>query len=314
MAYTPLRISTIKPDRDLSFDLYIFYKERFLKYLDLGKCLNNDQLAKLKTQKIAKFYITDSHEPAYQQYLDEILNEAVNSDTMNVDEKVNVAEGACSTAVERMQKDPGSRSAYKMTENAAKSLRQIVSKNPEALKKIFGKKAKDSDIIIKHSLNVSALSTKLAELIGGFSEKDLDDLSTAGLIHDLGITKLNKDDIILFEKPKDKLTMEDKRVYKLHPKDSADMLAEKPYINAEIIGLVLNHEEVLSGDGPQRKKQLSPLEEILSIVNMYDKRVQTTKKEPSEVMKDIMLEELGNYNLELINKFKSLLKQEGMIG
>lgn len=68
------------------------------------------------------------------------MAETLNSPTVSVDEKVNTAEGAATSAVERMQKDPKSETAYRMTETAAKSLRQIIKNNPDALKKIFGKK------------------------------------------------------------------------------------------------------------------------------------------------------------------------------
>ena len=51
MDFTPLRISTIKPGKEITFDLYIFFKEQFLKYLENGKALNEDLLLKLKKQK-----------------------------------------------------------------------------------------------------------------------------------------------------------------------------------------------------------------------------------------------------------------------
>lgn len=77
--------------------------------------------------------------------------------------------------------------------------------------------------------------------------------------------------------------------------------------------LVLNHEEVLSGSGPNKKKKLSLPEEVLSLVNNYDKRVLTTKLPPAQVIKEMMIDELGNYDLELINKFKKVLQAEGLL-
>jgi HD-GYP domain-containing protein (c-di-GMP phosphodiesterase class II) len=91
------------------------------------------------------------------------------------------------------------------------------------------------------------------------------------------------------------------------------MLQDRPYVNAQILELVINHEEVLSGTGPNKKKKLSKLEEVLSIVNNYDKRTIVTKLSPAQTIKEMMIDELGNYNLDLINKFKEVLKSEGIL-
>ncbi len=155
MEFTPLRISTIKPQKSITFDLYIFFKEQFLKYIDNGQAIGPEHLVKLRQQKIARFFITDQDEIKYQQFLDDILQEAIEDDSTPVEEKVELAEGAAGTAVERMQDNPGNKKAYVMTEKAGKSLRQIVSKNPGALQKVFDQKGDftENEKIIKHCLN-----------------------------------------------------------------------------------------------------------------------------------------------------------------
>jgi HD-GYP domain-containing protein (c-di-GMP phosphodiesterase class II) len=271
MAFTPLRISTIKPARIINFELYIYFKDQYLKYSEKGNSIPEDKYKKLKQQKIAKFYILDQDEDLYQKFIDDLLNEVINDPNIKLDEKLNISEGAASTAIERMQDDPGNVSAYKMTQNAAKGLRAIVEGNPEALKNIFGRKALDSEILTKHSLNVCALSTKLAKLLK-HTEEEIDNIATAALLHDIGITKLKKEEQDLFKKDIKKFTMDDKRVYGIHVKNVSDILNEKPYVNKEIIALITGHEEKLSGSGPMRLKKLTPLQEILSLVNSYDKR------------------------------------------
>ncbi len=311
MDYTPLRITTVKPLRNLTFDLYIHFKEHYLCYAHKGEQLSEEKFQKLKTQKIAKFYITEDDENNYQKFLDALLDETMSNPQADVEEKVNMCEGAATSAVERMQKNP-TESAYRATEKAAKSLRQVISSNPDALKKIFGKKVEKNEEIIKHSLNVCALSVKLAE-VKKCTEQELDDIGTAALIHDIGITTMHKDDIALFNKPKKLLTNDDKRLYYLHCKDAAAILKEKPFVTPAILELVTNHEEVQSGLGPNKKKKLSLLEEILSLVNNYDKRIITNKTSPTQTLKDMMIDELGNYELTLLNDFKKVLQKEGLL-
>jgi HD-GYP domain-containing protein (c-di-GMP phosphodiesterase class II) len=312
MDYTPLRISTVKPDRGLTFDLYIYFKDQYLCYVKNGEKLSDEKYLKLRAQQIAKFFITEADEINYQKFLDALLSETLNSKNTPVEEKVAMVEGTCNSAVERMQKDPKSESAYRMTETAAKSLRQVIMQNPESLKQIFGKKVEKHDEIVKHSLNVCALSVKLGSILN-YTESELDDLGTAALIHDIGITQMPKDAIELFYKPKKRLTVDDKRVYYAHCKDVLGILKDRPYVNATIIDLVVNHEEVLSGMGPNKKKKLSKLEETLSMVNCYDKRILTSKTSPAQTLKDMMIDELGNYNLNLLAEFKKVLVAEGLL-
>lgn len=312
MEFTPLRISTVKPLRELTFDLYIFFKEQYLCYSKRGEQLTEEKFQKLKTQKIAKFFITESDEGNYQKFLDALLEETLSNPNVNVEAKVAMAEGAAESAIERMQKDPGSESAYKATEKAAKSLRQVILSNPDALKKIFGKKAEKSEEVIKHSLNVCALSVKLAEILR-LSDQEMDDIGTAALIHDIGLTNMHKNDLELFYKPKKLLNNDDKRVYYMHTKDAATLLKDKPYVTPAILELVINHEEVQSGLGPNKKKKLSLSEEILSLVNNYDKRTITNKTSPAQTLKDMMIDELGNYELKLLNEFKKVLQSEGLL-
>lgn len=312
MAYTPLRISTVKPNRELTFDLYIFFKETYLKYHERGSSIDEEKFGKLKKQKIAKFYITEDDEPNYQKFLDKLLADTMSDPNISVDEKVNMVDGACATAIEKMQKDPESESSYNMTNKAAKSLRQVVEQNPEALKKIFGRKASEADLIIKHSLNVSALATKLATAMK-LKDSDIDNIATAGLIHDVGITRLNKEDQSLFKKEKAKYTPDDKRIYGLHVKDAVSALKDKPWVNPDVMELVINHEENLSGLGPNKKKKLSKAEAILSLVNVYDKIILTRGCEPAEAIKSMMVDELGNYELPMLKKFKEVLSSEGLI-
>ena len=312
MGYTPLRISTVKPHRELSFDLYVHFKENYLIYAERGAEIPEEKYSKLRKQKIAKFYITEQDEPNYQAFLDKLLEDTMKDPNVSVDEKVNVVDGACSTAIERMQENPESEGAYKMTNKAAKSLKNVIVNNPEALKKIFEKTAEDADLVIKHSLNVSALATRLAIRMK-CSEDEINNIAIAGLLHDVGLTRLNKQDQEIFKKEKSKLTSDDKRIYALHVKDAVAALKDKPWVNPDVMELVINHEETLSGDGPNKKSKLSMPEMVLSLVNTYDKYVLTTKCAPSQAIKDMMINELGNYELDLINKFKDVLAKEGLI-
>lgn len=312
MAYSPLRISTLKTNRNIPFDLFILFRETYLCYKESGLTIDDGLMLKLKKQRVAKFYITEEDEPKYQKFLDEILSETMSDPGIPTGEKVDMAEGTAGTAVEKMQKDPGSRVAYKMTEKAASTLTALVRNNPDALKLIFERKVdEDDEKIIKHSLNVSALATKLASKLK-CKEKEIENLAIAALVQFISIPRFPefKD---LFFRERGSLTPEEKLRYGAHPKESAMLLQDKEYINAEIIDLVMNHEETLQGTGPQKKKKLLKPEEILSLINRYDHRVTVCGKTPKEAFKEVQIDELGNFGLDTIESLKKLLNEEKLM-
>lgn len=311
MNYSPLRISTLTPDKEIPFSLYIFFKEQYLEYLKAGGSITEEKYLKLKKQKISKFYIVDEDEYKYQLYLDDVLQSTLDDDSIAIEDKAQLVEGACETALDKMHDDPGSEESFNMTKKAAKNLRRLVFENPEALKMVFGGDS-ESEPLIKHSLNVCALSMKFAKKLK-CSEDEIDNLSTASLMHDVGIVKLPAQHQALFQKSKAEFTPQEKLGYFEHCKGFIKLIADKPYINGQIISLIENHEENRSGTGPYKKIKLEKTEEILSLVNTYDKKVGVGGMTPDAAIKSMMIDELGNYDLDIIQKFQVFLKEEKII-
>ena len=123
MEFTPVRITTVKPDKNLTFDLYIYFKETYLCYIKKGHLISEDKHKKLKKQKIAKFFISMEDENHYQNFLDAILSETAAS-KMDIEQKVDLAEGVAANAIEKMQKAPDQKS-YKATVQAVKGINEI---------------------------------------------------------------------------------------------------------------------------------------------------------------------------------------------
>lgn len=312
MAYTPLRISTIKPNRELTFTLFIHFKEQYITYAQVGSKIEEEKYKKLKKQKIAKFYIDESDELNYQKFLDALLQDTMSSSSVSVEEKVNLVEGACGSAIERMQKNPGSESSYKMTESAARNLRQCISENPDAMKELFGKSVEKHELIVKHSLNVSALAIKLGQKMK-LTEEQLDEIAVAGLLHDIGLMQLSEETRSLFSKNRKDFTKEEALAYGAHVTDKISVLKGKPYVNETTMELIINHEEVKSGYGPNKKTKLSLSEYIISLVNIYDKTIITTDLTPKQAIKEILIDQMGNFELSLLNKLKEVLTEEGLL-
>lgn len=312
MEFTPIRINTIKPLREINFNLFIFFQDQYLLYGPKGSAYDEEKHKKLKKQKIAKFYIAVSDEKEYQKYLDALLEDSLNSSETPLEEKVALVQDVSMSAVESLQKDPSSEKSFRMTRKAASNIKKLITENPAALKDMFTKKVDEHDIVIKHSLNVCLLATKLAEAMK-LDEEVISEITIAALMHDVGIVQLPEQAVDLFKRPKNSLNHEEKKLYKDHIDITNKMLGEKPYISPKVIELITYHEEVLSGDGPFKLKKLTPAIECLSLVNCYDKKILTSGLSPKESLREMMVDELGNYQLELLNLFKKVLLKEGIL-
>lgn len=312
MEYTPIRINTIKPSIEINFNLFIYFKDQYLLYGPKGSVYDVDKHKKLKKQKFAKFFIAVYDEKEYQKYLDALLEESLSSKETPIEDKVALVEDVGMSAIENMQRDPGSEKNFRATKKAAANIKKLITENPMALKSMFDKKADEHDIVIKHSLNVCLLATKLAEAMN-LDEETISEITIAALMHDVGVVQLPEESVHLFKKNKLEMSYNEKKIYKEHIDITNRMIGEKPYISPKVIELITYHEEVLSGNGPFKLKKLSPAIECLSLVNTYDKKVLSLGVTPKEGLKQMMVDELGNYQLELLTLFKKVLQQEGIL-
>ena len=119
----------------------------------------------------------------------------------------------------------------------------------------------------QHSARVAKLARILSQEMG-LSERDVDDISRGALLHDIG--KMAIPDAILM-KP-GRLTEEDWKVVKNHPKTGYDILKSSPFLQyaSEI---VYSHQEKFDGSGyPRglRGEEICLGARIFAVVDAYD--------------------------------------------
>ncbi len=124
------------------------------------------------------------------------------------------------------------------------------------------------DYTYHHSVNVAVYAVVVGRYMG-MNEGDLMQLCQAGLCHDLGKQKINVD---IINKP-GKLSDEELREIKNHPKYSYDILYDNPDISATVRQAVMCHHENENGSGYPNGldgSQLSIMAKILHAVDVFD--------------------------------------------
>lgn len=123
------------------------------------------------------------------------------------------------------------------------------------------------DSVYAHSLNVSLISRRLGRWLK-FSPEELDTLTLAGALHDIGKLKIPNE---ILNKP-GKYTDEEFALVKQHPKFGYDILKSLP-LDSHVKKAVLCHHERSDGSGYPTGLSQSDIDEyaaIVSIADVYD--------------------------------------------
>lgn len=161
------------------------------------------------------------------------------------------------------------------------------------------------DSIYAHSINVALISNMLGKWLK-LSQKELDILVTASLLHDIGKAKIPAK---ILNKP-EKYTQDEIILIKKHPAFGYLLLLPHTQINPHIVNAALMHHERSDGSGyPQNllDKETDPYAQIIAIADVYDAMTAARSYReplcPFQVIADFENDGLQKYNPKFILTF-----------
>lgn len=171
------------------------------------------------------------------------------------------------------------------------------------------------DVTYVHCMNVSLLSNVIGKLaIPDISDDDLQVLTLAGLLHDVG--KIMVPDDILMKK--DRLTISEFNVVKTHVLHGNNILKNSK-LDPRVAEVAMRHHERCDGSGypgKYKKDQIIPFARIIAIADTYDAmtsdRVYRKAICPFEVIHMFEREGLEQYDVEYLLPFLSTAVQAYM--
>ncbi len=150
---------------------------------------------------------------------------------------------------------------------AAQEIASEVVRDPQVLLQVAVLKAVDN-YTFSHALHVSIYATTLGRFLR-FPERDLQQISMAGLLHDIG-----KIDVPLeiLNKP-GKLNNEEYRIIKEHVRHSFKRVYRLDSISRDLLSAIMQHHERIDGSGYLQKlkgDEIHKWARILAIADVYD--------------------------------------------
>lgn len=161
------------------------------------------------------------------------------------------------------------------------------------------------DYTYSHSLNVSLMSIVIAKWMG-FNERQVDDIAIAGLLHDLGKTKISQE---LLSKP-GKLTKSEFEEIKKHAMLGYMMVEKVQDISPDIKYAILMHHEKIDGSGYPLgavENQIPIYAKIIAVADIYDamtsNRSYRDKLCPFEVIREFEMQTYGKLDTQVLSVF-----------
>ena len=182
---------------------------------------------------------------------------------------------------------------------------------------IVGKLSRHVDpdeYINTHSINVSVLAMTLGKWMG-CSEDTVRNLILAGLLHDIGKSKIPLE---VINKPEG-LDPKEFVLIEQHPKYAFEILEDVDGIDNEVLLGILTHHEREDGSGYPlgiTSEKINLIGKILAIVDIFDamtsERHYRKKQSPFEVFKQMQNDSFGRLHPVILNKFVKNMAQSYM--
>lgn len=263
-SYSPVGLDSLEIGQKLGFNIFIKRDKHYVIIIEVGTVLTEELYAKLTKQD--QIYISEieknKHELTcitlltYIKYYKDDLQESlrllyqINNKLFEsfFDSKENIIDKAC---IERI----------------VKSTIYLIQHNPHYLRETMPYFSSEYTVAY-HSLHVSIYAISIAHVLE-LNEKQLLEVGMAGLLHDIGLKKVNH---TIVEKNL-KLDIKELEMIHKHTIYSAELAQKNKVTNQYILDAIMHHHEALDGTGyPDRLKGNKILDyaSILSISDVFD--------------------------------------------
>lgn len=239
-----------------------------------GTRLDDYLIESMKKLGIGGVYIQEGEEDPESEQAEENLPPIVRNHIAKMrtpdPSKVKLSESVkqrVSEGVQYLYNNSSSENFTNTTNSITKDLMKAINDNDAIAVDINALKTSD-EYTFKHSVDVATMSMIIAKK-QGLSSEDIYSIGIAGLLHDMGKSKIPLE---VLNKPA-KLTDEEFAIMKQHTVLGYEILKEKKNFSQAIALAVLQHHEKMNGRGYPMgvsSEKICPYAKILSVADVYD--------------------------------------------
>jgi len=239
-----------------------------------GTVLDDYLIHALKKMNVTGVYIEEGEETAEtdkkEQKIPAKIGDIIEKNKVKDPAKVQLSESVkkrVSEGVQYLYNNSNSEQFAETSNRITRDLVRAIDENDALAVDISTLKTSD-EYTFKHSVDVATISMIIARK-QGFSEKDVYNIGIAGLLHDMGKSKVPPE---ILNKPA-RLNEAEFEIMKKHSILGFEILREKKEFSDEVALAVLQHHEKMNGTGypfGYTGDKIIPYAKILSVSDVYD--------------------------------------------
>lgn len=300
-------LAQIQVDDVLDFPIYLRLdlNRRYVPVMALGDTLGETRAKRLRERNYSEVFIPNSFRAAWDAYLQAKLPKVEikvqqNIEPASVEPAPDGVYEETEIVAEVLQDEDLSpeakaeilaslgqdllRAFNQISNRGDNSQQEAVKRGRQIADEILAIAAQDSNIYedilalrqskpeIEHSIMVSTLSVMFGLALGYADEVLLADMATAGLFHDIGLTKVHP---LILAKPEDQWTAADRLQYQDHVPAGVNILksAKAPY-SETVFMIIRQHHENYDGSGfPERLAgaRIPEPSQVVHLANWFDR-------------------------------------------
>jgi HD-GYP domain-containing protein (c-di-GMP phosphodiesterase class II) len=227
----------------------------------------NEFIKKWLVEKGNTLFVLEEDLERLSEYATEKLSDIVNDEEVETKEKIKFIYLVGKTTVRKLLDNPNNGFVAKESERLVTSYLESFLIDPDAARDLLMLTANDQ-YMYSHAMNVATFNLLLGYKVFGDDRKTLWDLGIAGLLHDIGKTRI---DAKILNKP-GPLNADEMKMMRKHSEYSHDIIKQHGY-KREIQFAGRNHHERLDGDGYPDKlngDRIHLFAKITAVSDVYD--------------------------------------------
>lgn len=283
-AFVPILAKQFLSGRVSLFDLYVkLGSSRFLKILQAGDAFDGARVNEYLGKGVVNFYLRKEAQESYLQYCDQIGSVAI--------QKVGVPDGIKSSFVMNHGEQTMQYLLHSgVNMSSVNYARTYVGRTRDLVERLSGQgaqplKSLQSDLLLfEHGVSMTMLGSILAREMKFHSEKSVESVGLACMLHDIGL--IGQAEVIRNE---DEGLMTPSQIadYHRHPLVGAQMLEKVRGISAAVIQAVTQHHERKDRMGFPHQLGAGNINCIAEIIGICDEYLKLLKQEKERGFLDI---------------------------
>jgi HD-GYP domain-containing protein (c-di-GMP phosphodiesterase class II) len=179
--YFRIRLSTIQPNRDVPFDIFLFVDGKIVTYLRAGDQLKDEKISSLHSKDTGEsFFVHNNQREIYREYVRKSMNSIDLSNTT----KATILRESSIAILEDLFESPDVAKALEESRPIISQLLDFMETAPDSIGNLISLTGHDF-YTYNHSFDVSIYSLGLGQALG-FDKKTLEELGQSSLFHDVG--------------------------------------------------------------------------------------------------------------------------------